>query len=552
MTSDHTPGRPTARRRMAGYTPLAAPPGVPGTDSVPTSTPDTQEPSHASPPVPAAARAAELKGQHPRPATDPAGPASSNSPITADSPAAADNRAAADPAAPATTAPVPPARKRRMGGAPAPVEAPSAAATSTQDAGGAAPAETAKDGTPTTRMGGAPASAPNPSAVQTKAADPGAGRNRMGSTGSAASPAAASAAAPPAATSTPVGTATAPTARSGNRMAAPAPAGAGPATTPATKTPATGPDAGGTGQPAAGRPAWVKPAAIVAGLLVVAAAVVLGARWLRALEGVQQFITTYDGHASQPASAPEGIPAWMGWQHFLNMFFIVLIIRTGLQVRTERKPPGYWMAKKNSFFAPKGNTPKKVSLSQWLHQCMDVLWVANGLVFVVLLFATGQWMRIVPTDWDIVPNIVSGAIQYASLDWPTENGWVHYNALQVMAYFVTVFIAAPLAILSGIRFSTWWPEKAEWLNRIYPVEWARAVHFPVMLYFVGFTIVHVFLVFFTGALRNLNHMYTSRDVVDWWGLVVFLASLAVVAAAWFLTQPLFTTPIATRMGKVTK
>ena len=84
------------------------------------------------------------------------------------------------------------------------------------------------------------------------------------------------------------------------------------------------------------------------------------------------------------------------------------------------------------------------------------------------------------------------------------------------------------------------------------MEWARAVHFPVMLYFVGFTIVHVFLVFFTGALANLNHMYTSRDVVDWWGLLIFLASLGVIAAAFFLTKPLFTVPIAAQMGKVSK
>ena len=296
----------------------------------------------------------------------------------------------------------------------------------------------------------------------------------------------------------------------------------------------------------------MKPAAIVVGLLVLAATVVLGARWLRTLEGCQQFIASYDGHASQPGSAPEGIPSWLGWQHFLNMFFIVLIIRTGLQVRTERKPPGYWTPKKNSFFAPKGNSPKKVSLTQWLHQCLDILWVVNGLVFVVLLFATGQWMRIVPTHWEVSPTCSPQPSSTPRWTGPPRTGGCNYNACRSVAYFVTVFIAAPLAVLSGMRFSAWWPEKAERLNKAYPVEWARAVHFPVMLYFVGFIIVHIVLVFSTGALRNLNHMYTSRDVVDWWGLVVFLASLALVAAAWFLAQPLFTTPIATRMGKVTK
>lgn len=370
-------------------------------------------------------------------------------------------------------------------------------------------------------MGGAPAagSAPAPTAE----------------TGSA-SPAAASGTAPVAAAASTSGTA----------------ASTGAVTRPSSGKAGTPGPAGAATRPKPERPAWLKPALIIGSLVVLAALVVLGARWLRTLEGVQEFIATYDGHSTQLEAAPEGMPWWMGWQHFFNMFLMVLIIRTGLQVRHERKPPGYWTAKKGSFFSPKGNTPKKVSLSQWLHQSLDVLWVVNGLIFIILLFATGHWMRIVPTDWDVFPNMLSGAIQYASLDWPTENGWVHYNALQTVAYGFTVFIAAPLAILSGIRFSTWWPDHAERLNRIYPVEWARATHFPVMLYFVGFIIVHVFLVFFTGALRNLNHMYTSRDVTDWWGLVILLVSLVVIAAAWFLSKPLFTTPIASRMGKVSK
>ena len=169
-----------------------------------------------------------------------------------------------------------------------------------------------------------------------------------------------------------------------------------------------------------------------------------------------------------------------------------------------------------------------------------------------LLAVTGHWVRIVPTSWDIFPNMVSAAIQYASLNWPLENGWVHYNALQLVAYFLTVYVAAPLAVLSGLRMSTWWPAKTGTLNRAYPIEAARALHFPVMLYFVAFTVVHVFLVFFTGALRNLNHMYTSRDVVDWWGLGIFAVSILVIAAAWYLTKPVFTAPLAARMGTVTK
>jgi thiosulfate reductase cytochrome b subunit len=297
---------------------------------------------------------------------------------------------------------------------------------------------------------------------------------------------------------------------------------------------------------------WARRIMSIAAVAAIAVGGVLFARWLLGMPAVAGFVATYPGVSTMSATAPIGIPAWLGWQHFLNMFFLVLIVRTGLQVRLERRPPGYWTPKANSFFSPRGSTPKKVSLSQWLHQSLDVLWVLNGLVFIVLLFATGHWMRIVPTNWDIVPNAASALLQYASLNWPQENGWIHYNALQVLAYFTTVFIMAPLAVLSGIRFSTWWPDRKARLSRIYPVEIARAVHFPVMIYFVVFTIVHVFLVVFTGVLRNLNHMYTSRDVADAWGLAVFAGSLLVVAAAWFLTKPVFIAPLANLMGKLSK
>ena len=196
--------------------------------------------------------------------------------------------------------------------------------------------------------------------------------------------------------------------------------------------------------------------------------------------------------------------------------------------------------------------PKKVSIDLWLHQSLDVLWILNGLIFYVLIFVTGQWMRLVPTSWDVFPNAISAALQYVSLDWPHENGWVNYNGLQLLTYFVTVFIAAPLAIITGLRMSGAWPKDATRLNKAYPIELARAIHFPTMLYFVLFIIVHVTLVLTTGALRNLNHMYAVRDEVSWTGFWFFAASIVVMALAWVAYRPLVLRPIASLMGKVSK
>ena len=294
-----------------------------------------------------------------------------------------------------------------------------------------------------------------------------------------------------------------------------------------------------------------KMAAIVVAAVVALLAVVLLAQWMRTLPAVQSFLADYPGHTELPADAPTGLPAWLGWQHFLNAFFILLIIRSGWQVRTTARPKTHWTRNNNGPIRTK-NPPSKISLELWFHLTMDALWVLNGIVFVVLLLATGQWMRIVPTSWDIIPNALSAALQYASLSWPTENGWLNYNALQVLAYFTTVFIAAPLALATGLRMSGAWPKNATKLNKAYPIEVARAIHFPVMLYFVFFIIVHVALVLATGALRNLNHMYASRDDGSWVGFWIFAASLAVMIAAWFLARPLFLRPVASLIGKVSR
>src|SRR5699024_4528075 len=287
------------------------------------------------------------------------------------------------------------------------------------------------------------------------------------------------------------------------------------------------------------------------GVAVVAAVVVLVAQWVRSLDPVAEFIATYDGTPTHPDGVEAGIPAWVGWQHFFNFFIMVMVIRSGLLIRNQERPEAYWTPNDGGFFSPnKKNSPQKVSIQQWIHQSFNVLWVANGLLFYILVFASGRWMSIVPTNWDIFPNSVSAAIQYMSLDWPAENSWVYYNALQIMTYFITVFIAAPIAVLTGLRLSTWWPQKADGLNKVFTLPVARKIHFFTMIYFILFILVHLFLVFTTGVLTHLNMMFTARDASDWWGIGVFALSVAVTVGVAWLIKPIFISPIAEKTGTV--
>lgn len=287
----------------------------------------------------------------------------------------------------------------------------------------------------------------------------------------------------------------------------------------------------------------------VIGLAVLLGLAVFGSRYFFSTGAGASFLEKYDGHSTLPENAPVGIPAWLSWQHFFNVFFMVLIIRTGIQIRYERKPSAYVTPKRFK---------KKISLTLWFHLTLDILWVLNGIVFITLLFVTGHWMRIVPTSWDVFPNALSAGLQYLTLDWPTENGWVHYNALQLLSYFAVVFIAAPLAIISGFRMSSFWSKNWTKASKIYPAPLARKIHTPVMLFFVIFIIIHVVLVIGTGLLRNLNSMYAAQGDVDptvyadnWTGFFVFLGSLVVIAAVWIAARPSLLAPVARLFGQVT-
>ncbi|WP_434612020.1 molybdopterin-dependent oxidoreductase [Arthrobacter sp. A5] len=304
---------------------------------------------------------------------------------------------------------------------------------------------------------------------------------------------------------------------------------------------------------------WLIPIGLL--LLVVGVAVAKG---LRELPGVQAFMQRYPGMSRLPDNAPVGFPAWLGWQHFLNLFLMTFLIRSGVTIMADH-PRFYWTrnstpgkdwfrmqkrvppdplytAKQDSITLPDGvglpGRRHSIGLARWWHLGIDTLWLLNGIVFFVLIFSTGQWMRLVPMSWDVIPNSISVATQYLSLDWPAESGWVNYNSLQLLAYFLTVFIAAPAALVTGLGMSPALSTRFRRISSLFSIQAARSLHFLVLCWFVLFIVVHVTLVVTTGALRNLNHMYASADNESWLGFGIFAVSMLVVIVTWVAATPL--------------
>lgn len=297
---------------------------------------------------------------------------------------------------------------------------------------------------------------------------------------------------------------------------------------------------------------WFKLVWIIPSLIVLMAIASIGARWFIDTPTGSSFLAAYPGDPELPNGTPEGFPWWRQASHFFNFFMIVLIIRTGWVLHTETKPEAYWRRNNTGRLKTKG-APEKISINLWLHLSLDALWLLNGFVFVVLLFSTGYWARLVPTTLDVFPHAISSALQYLSFDWPLNASWTHYNGLQQLAYFVTIFVAGPLAAITGLRLSPIWPKSAK-INKWYSVDIARKIHFTNMTYFVVYIIGHVVLVFTTGMRLNLNHMFANQPEgsESWWGFGIFVAALIAVVAGWIFIRPSYASPAAELTGKVTQ
>ena len=160
--------------------------------------------------------------------------------------------------------------------------------------------------------------------------------------------------------------------------------------------------------------------------------------------------------APEAAGQPFGFPAWLRITHYVNFLFLVLLVRSGLQILADHPrlywnvhcTPGaewlrltpvvvprdrVWTAKEDSrHLSPWIGLPgyrHTVGMARHWHFLSVLFWVGNGLLFVILLFDTGQWRRLVPMSWQIVPEAWAVFVHYATFHLPPEpNGFFHYNA----------------------------------------------------------------------------------------------------------------------------
>ena len=131
----------------------------------------------------------------------------------------------------------------------------------------------------------------------------------------------------------------------------------------------------------------------------------------------------------------------------------------------------------NSIVALPGGHHNLGASRNW-HFLIVPVWVLNGLSYVTLLGVTGQWRRLIPTSWAIVPRAWESVLTYARFQIPPDSAFHPYDALQQLTYAGVIFLVAPLMILTGLCMSPALIARFPWYPTLFGGrQAARSLHF---------------------------------------------------------------------------
>jgi thiosulfate reductase cytochrome b subunit len=189
-------------------------------------------------------------------------------------------------------------------------------------------------------------------------------------------------------------------------------------------------------------------------------------------------------------------PVWVRVCHWPTAVAMVIMIMSGWQI---------YNASPLFNFA----FPGAITLGGWLagallwHFAAMWLLAINGLVYVILGFATGRFRRkLIP----ISPAGVLADTRAALTGKLSHDDLSKYNSVQKLLY-AGIILVGVLIVLSGLAI--WKPVQFQYLTALFGgYDVARYVHFFAMASIVMFLIVHVIMALLVP--KSLRAMLTGR------------------------------------------
>ena len=264
-----------------------------------------------------------------------------------------------------------------------------------------------------------------------------------------------------------------------------------------------------------------------------------------------------------------GYPWWLRVEHFLNLIFISFLVRSGIEIlgtypklyRSQHTVPGtawaqftiqrapkhkyYTVGGEYDDYSPRLSLPGRglLGLGRYWHFITVTGFVSSWVIYFVLLLATGQWRRYVPTSFDTFSQAGHDMVAYLAFTVPDAVDGMPFNAVQQLSYGVVILVLTPLVIITGAFQS---PAVANYFSRITRAvggrQVIRTVHFLCLVGYVAFFVVHVTMVMVHGYAHETSKMvFGNTDDQLLGGLIftlglVIVVALHVVATRWTLTN----------------
>ena len=264
-----------------------------------------------------------------------------------------------------------------------------------------------------------------------------------------------------------------------------------------------------------------------------------------------------------------GFPWWLRVEHFLNIVFILFLIRSGIEIlgtypklyRSQHNVSGtawaqftiqraskhkyYTVGGEYDDYSPRLSLPGRglLGMGRYWHFISVTGFVSCWVIYLVLLIFTGQWRRYVPTSLDIFTQAGHDMLSYLAFTVPQAVEGMPFNAVQQLSYGFVILILTPLVIFTGAFQS---PAIANHFSRITRAIGGRQVirttHFMCLVGYVVFIVIHVAMVIIHGYGHETAKMvFGDSELPVAGGIIfsiglVFVLVLHVVATRWTLAD----------------
>ncbi|HEY0600750.1 cytochrome b/b6 domain-containing protein [Brevundimonas sp.] len=212
-------------------------------------------------------------------------------------------------------------------------------------------------------------------------------------------------------------------------------------------------------------------------------------------------------------------PATVRVTHWINVAAVVVLLMSGLNILAAH-PHLYW-GLRSTFAEPWLSTP---TVPDWLlipqgrnlaearnwHFLFAWVFVINGLIYLAYGLLSGRFgRRLWPTGREL-RGFWPAVKEHARFHFPADDHARTYNVIQKLTYVAMVLVVLPLMLVTGLSMSPGFNAVGGVLLEIMGGrQSARTLHFISAGLIVGFIVIHVGLVIWTGFRNNMRAMITG-------------------------------------------